>query len=1238
VSAVEHAAAPLTCESRTFHGVTVANPHAWLSAQNDPKVEQWAAAQHQVAGDFLKQCDELEPARSFLDRNHRPVDPVWHAYRGDRCFTLVRQAHLDHPLLCERGPTGAQRVLLDPNPVGLAIDPYQVRVSPSGRHIALQLTKPGEVLGTLQVLDTTSGEVIERSDFTTVMPLVAWHPSERGYYYSLCRRLFEEHALRDGVYWHTIGTPWSDDVCVQDYHDGPGHIAFALIPDAVEVLLLGTLQFSSGLSGMRLCELGEAPPQATRIERAAVLFEELESYNQFVGAADGLLYFHTCVAAANGRIVAVDPRSPARSSWRVIVPESERVLARPDRFGGWPKSAVSAQGLLVTYVEHAHDTLAHFSTGGTHLRDVEPPMFSTIDGVFAHDRDFRIFSQSFLVPRVVYEYGVSGGGLRELQRVSMPEVNPADYELHQVFFDAADGTRVPMYLLHRSGLRRDGSHPTLLYGYGGFSQSITPECSPEIALWLSLGGVYALANIRGGGEYGERWHAAGSRLQKQNTFDDFYAAAEYLIAGGYTSAQHLAARGISNGGLLTTVCANQRPELFAALVSEAPLADLMWLGDTATGQAVAAEYGSPAESPAMLEVMLSYSPLQNVRMVPRSPAHLVIVADQDRSARPGQAYQYVAARQQAIERSSGYSPVLLRIVRGEGHTDWPPATTRGVLAEEIAFLWHFASAGERAQLRSLRDVRMPVRDGVELSANVWLPQGADPRPAILLRTPYGNAAADFERIGVRAYVEAGYAVVYQSVRGRGASQGEFGFFFVEGCDGHDSVEWVAQQQWCNGKVAMDGGSYLGTVQWLAARERPPHLACILPAVPAGDWFNEIPYMGGALAVDFAFSWFGAIAGLAFDFDVTGDRNLEKYRPLAEAGRVLGAELPHYRDILAHPTLDDWWRRLYLSAQDFERIDLPVFAVTGWFDGDQAGSLYYWQGVEAHSPSAARAQLIVGPWEHAQCYLGGGTRIGELESGPESILPLRKLRLAFLDEHLRGVVRPAQPHVRLFITGSNRWHAFDRYPPRDAMVEPWYLCSEGRANTSAGDGSLSRQGPAGVADRFLFDPANPVPYKAGGRDHSEIERREDVLVYTSELLSDPVTVIGPVEALVHIASSATDTDFTAKLLDVTPDGRAISLTHVGGIQRARYRSSLEHPAPLVPGQPDLLRIRLSHVGHTFQPGHRVRLEISSSCFPLVDPNPNTGRDIATETEIRTATQTVLHDAEHPSHLLLPVWRR
>ena len=1061
-----------------FHGVTIANPHAWLDATDDPEVRKWVEAQHQSAGDFLRQCPELEDAQRFLARNHQPVDPVWRADRGDRRFVLVRRPDLPHPLLCVRSESGGERVLLDPNTAGMVIQPDQISVSPSGRHVALLLTKPGEVLGSLSVLDSTTGATLEASDFRTVMPLVAWHPTEPGYYYSLCRRLFEELEPRDGVYWHALGTPWSDDRRVFEYHEGPGHIAYAVIPQGSDVLLLNTHHFSNGLSGGRLCRLADAPPDAGDAPVGTVLFDELESHNQFIGASKGLLYFHTRIDAPNGKIVAIDPRTPARPEWRTVVPECELALARPERFGGSPKAAVSTQGLLLTYVEHAHDTLRHLTLEGAPIRRLAPPVMSTVDGVFATADGFCISTQSFLVPRAVYAYRSGDETLSEVGRVTMPDVDPADFEFRQVHCEARDGERIPVYLLHRRGLERNGATSTLLYGYGGFGQSITPEYSPEVALWLSLGGIYALANIRGGGEYGERWHQAGAGRNKQTSFDDFYAAAEYLVAERYTSPANLVARGISNGGLLTAVCANQRPELFAAVVSEAPLVDLMWLDDVLTGKAVAAEYGNPTESRAVFDLMRSFSPLQNVRSDVRTPAQLVVAADHDIAAPPGQVYKYVAARQEAVAASMQYSPVLLRMVQGEGHTDWPAEATRRVLAEEVAFLWHFATIGESARLRQLRDVRVPMRDGIDLSANVWLPDSDGAFPAVLLRTPYGSDAVDFERLGLRAYAEAGYAVVFQSVRGRGLSSGRFGFFFVEGPDGYDSVEWLAAQGWCNGRVAMDGGSYLGTAQWLAARERPPHLVCILPAVPAGDWFNEIPYIGGALQIDWAFSWLGSIAGLAFDFDESGDRNADRFRPLSQAERVLGAELPLYRDILQHPTLDDWWRRLYLNAEDFARIEIPVFTVTGWFDGDQAGSLYYWRGLEQHSRHPGRAQLIIGPWEHAQCYLGGEAELREMRFGGDSVLPIRTLRLDFLNEHLRPGTAPpgesgkAAPRVRVFVTGSNRWHDFEEYPPPAVEYRRWFLRSNGHANTAAGDGALNEVAANGSARSFYLRPREP----------------------------------------------------------------------------------------------------------------------------------------------------------------------
>lgn len=527
----------------------------------------------------------------------------------------------------------------------------------------------------------------------------------------------------------------------------------------------------------------------------------------------------------------------------------------------------------------------------------------------------------------------------------------------------------------------------------------------------------------------------------------------------------------------------------------------------------------------------------------------------------------------------------------------------------------------------IADLRIPMRDAVSLAANVWLPDTNGAYGAVVLRTPYRNDASEFDRYGLAAYVEAGYAVVFQNVRGRGYSDGEFGFFFVEGEDGYDTVEWIAAQPWCNGRVAMDGGSYLGTVQFLAAREQPPHLVCILPAVAAGDYFNEVPYTGGALQIDAVFSSFGGLAGATDDPWADGARNPDRFRPLRNAEAVLGYRLPFYQDILDHPVMDTWWRRIQFGPNDFQKIDVPAFAVTGWFDGDQAGLMHYWTGIEEYAPSVhEKSHLVVGPWMHAQCYLGGDSKCGELDFGADSILDLRALRIAFLNQHMCGAPGTDEPRVRLFITGSNRWRTFARYPP-PGTTDVWFL---------GGAGQLLKSPAECQPDTYDYDPCKPMPYRPGGSDVQDLCSRPDVLTYTSMPLDEPLTVAGPVELDLYAASSAPDTDFVARLVDLQPDGRAVNLTHAGGLLRMRYCNGYEMPELVDPGNTVRLRIRLNHVGHTFQTGHRLRLLLSSSCFPMAEPNLNTGGDFRTETTGQVARQQIFHDSRRPSRLLLPVF--
>ena len=545
-----------------------------------------------------------------------------------------------------------------------------------------------------------------------------------------------------------------------------------------------------------------------------------------------------------------------------------------------------------------------------------------------------------------------------------------------------------------------------------------------------------------------------------------------------------------------------------------------------------------------------------------------------------------------------------------------------------------------AQWKQMFGVSTPMRDGVKLVSNIWVPSDTGRWPTILIRTPYVKTP-QFKRYKLATYLQNGYAVVLQDTRGRGDSEGEFDFYFPEGKDGFDTIEWIAKQSWSNGRVGTDGGSYLGTVQWLAAREQPPALQCMISTAPSGRIFDEIPYLGGAWRGEWAVPWLAGVAGRVSQSDLAelvkwGE--VFNHRPLMTTDVKAGQELPLYRQFLAHPTLDDYWKRIQFGPADFEKIRVPVMTVTGWFDGDQLGALYYWDGMEQRGGEEDTRWLTIGPWTHAMTYLGGERKVGLIESTPESIVPIQENRIAFFDWCLKKAKpRPDIPRVRVFVTGANRWIHAERYPLPQMEVKSLYLRSGGGANSSAGDGRLAWDAPRQEpADTFTYDPKNPVPSMAIARDHQAVEKRRDVLVYTSDSLTAPVEIVGRVFVTLVAASDAPDTDFTAKLLDVHPDGRAVLLgPSEVGVKRARYRKGYDRMEPLTPGTPEEYRIELFDIGHRFLPGHRIRLEVASSAAPFITPNSNTGLPVATDTTWRVARQTVYHDATRPSRVLLPV---
>ncbi len=566
-------------------------------------------------------------------------------------------------------------------------------------------------------------------------------------------------------------------------------------------------------------------------------------------------------------------------------------------------------------------------------------------------------------------------------------------------------------------------------------------------------------------------------------------------------------------------------------------------------------------------------------------------------------------------------------------------------------------AGAGAAARRMFDVRAPMRDGVELSADIWLPAGRDGEdagqdkyPAVLIRTPYLKTSplVQFPRLA-KFFAAKGYAVVVQDVRGRGDSDGKFDALFQEADDGYDSVEWVAAQPWSNGRVGMMGVSYLGTVQWLAARKKPPHLVCIAPTAAPGDYMNELSYVGGAFKQQWSLFWRNFVSGNIeqSNLDLEGEdwERALKHRPLLTADEVLGRKMPQYREWLAHPTLDDYWRRLQFASEDFRTIAIPALHVTGWFDANQPGTLYYWQGMARYSPSAARQYLIIGPWDHRQTFFGGARRLGEMEFSGDSIIDNYRVHLEFFDHYLKQRSGALDyPRVKLYVTGRNQWREFTAYPVPDAKPTRLYLDSRGKANSLFGDGVLTPSPGGEVQDRFVFDPRNPVPMALSltpgmqpyAADRRALERRDDILVYTGGVLKTAVEAIGPITVELYASSDARDTDFTASVLDVHPDGRAVALgPRVVGIIRARYRNSFEKTELLTPGKVEKFQIQLGHIAHSFEPGHRIRVEISSSAAPQYAPNQNTGNPVATDMEWRDARQTLYHGARHPSALVLPV---
>ena len=535
-------------------------------------------------------------------------------------------------------------------------------------------------------------------------------------------------------------------------------------------------------------------------------------------------------------------------------------------------------------------------------------------------------------------------------------------------------------------------------------------------------------------------------------------------------------------------------------------------------------------------------------------------------------------------------------------------------------------------------VHIPMRDGVRLSADIYLPAGTGPFPAIVLRTPYVKASARYRERGLH-WARDGYAFLAVDVRGRGDSEGDFSKYRRDGEDGYDVIEWTAAQPFCTGSVATTGASYSGRVQWLTARLRPPHLRAMIVMVTPSDTFVEFP-TGVPSPMDIC--WYHMTSGRTMqDIEAPDWMRIYGHLPLQTMYEELGRDLPIWREVLSHQTMDGYWQAL--SYQDrFGEIDVPVLHVSGWYDDEQIGTPRNFIGMRlgARSEAARHAQhLLMGPWGHQ---VNGATRLGEVDFGESARIDLHALERRFLDRHLRGTEIEELPPVRIFTMGLNEWRDLPDWPSPSMHEVPYYLHSDGAANSRFGDGALSTQAPGEEPqDQFTYDPARPVPFLTdptssqigGPDDYSAVEQRHDVLCYTTAPLEDPVELTGPVSLVLFASTSAPDTDFTAKLVDVWPNGFCHRVCD--SMVRLRYRDGFSEQKLVQPGEVLELRIEMWNTSLVVERGHAIRLEVSSSAFPKYARNLNTGEDLATSDTMAVADQTVYHDALWPSRLLLPI---
>ncbi len=692
MNALEYPETPKSDVQDDYHGTLVADPYRWLEDADSEETQAWVAAQNELTRSYL----DSVPARDGIEQRLRAL---WDfpkftppRQRGGRYFYQKNEGLQNQPVLTYRESLDEEpKVLVDPNELSPDGTVALINFVPSedGALLAYSLSESGSDWQTIHILDVESGdeyeEVIRWVKFTSV----AWKHDKSGFYYS---RYPDPESMPDAppsthqrVYWHRLGTAQEEDVLVYARPDAPDLAFDPFITDDGRVLVLHVWHGTDVRNRIYYRPLDSDSPAPDADEGGFVrLLDEGEARYDFAGSVGDRFYFHTDLNAPRGRVMAIDLANPAPDAWEEIVPQSEDVIDRV--------TMVNNKLVVVTMAHAAHNVIL-YERDGAQVGTIPLPDLGSIADITGRrqHRELFLHFQSFLYPPGIFRYDFESDELEPLFTAQL-EFEATAYETQQVFYRSDDGTEVPMFLVHKKGLAQDGKRPTVLYGYGGFAVNMLPTFAVSWLVWLlDAGGMVAVANLRGGNEYGEEWHRAGMLEKKQNVFDDFIAAAEWLIDNDYTSRERLGIMGGSNGGLLAAACMLQRPELFGAVACRVPVADMLRYHRFTAGRYWIPEYGNAQEDAEHFRFLYAYSPLHNVREGVDYPPILIATADTDDRVVPLHGKKLAAT----LQAAGGRNPVLLRVETKAGHGLGKP-TTKSIeeLADIFAFLWRELGVGE----------------------------------------------------------------------------------------------------------------------------------------------------------------------------------------------------------------------------------------------------------------------------------------------------------------------------------------------------------------------------------------------------------------------------------------------------------------------------------------------------------------------------------------------------------------